>query len=403
MLQKITALIWKDTIIRFSSWSEILFFLVLPIVFTVLLSGGVSGFSGDGDDRIPVLLVNEDNSDVAANLVATLTDSDTVQVVEETRTAAEERFADEEAAALLLIPAGFGETILAGETAVLDLRQLPNNDNATAANQAVQTAVGEISRPLLAASFSVAEAERLEPFADEAAKQAFFKQATNLAEASLTETPQRIAVTQPATATSRANTFDAAAHQSAGQLITWVFIPALGTSAFLAFERRFGTLRRLMVTPTSRTTYLTGVVSGQYVTSLVQMALLVGFGLVVMNVDWGNSPVGLVMLLGAFGLCGVAFGMMLGTFVKSEGQANNLSIMMGMTMALLGGCWFPIELFPPAVQTAAHVLPTTWAMQGLTDLSMRGLGMQDVMIETAVLLAYALLFFVVGVTRFRYE
>jgi ABC-2 type transport system permease protein len=403
MLQKIAALMWKDTIIRFSSWSELLFFLVLPIVFIVLLSGGVAGFSGDSDNRIPLLVVDEDGSDMAADLVALLAASDTVRVVEESRATAEERFADEEAAALLLIPAGFGEAILAGETAVLDLRQLPNNNNATAADQAVQTAVGQISRPLLVASFSLAEAERLAPFTNDADRESYFQQAIGQGATMLAAAPSRTTVTQPVTAPEDANSFDMAAHQTAGQLITWVFIPALGTSAFLAFERRYGTLRRLMVTPTNSATYLTGVVSGQYVAALVQMALLVGFGWVVMNVNWGNSPVALAMLLAAFGLCGVAFGMMLGTFVKSEGQANNLSIMLGMTMALLGGCWFPIELFPPAVQTAVHVLPTTWAMQGLSDLALRGLGIEAVLLETAVLLAFTLAFFVVGVRRFRYE
>ena len=39
MLRKILAIAWKDAIIRFSSRSEILFFLVLPIVFTLILGG----------------------------------------------------------------------------------------------------------------------------------------------------------------------------------------------------------------------------------------------------------------------------------------------------------------------------------------------------------------------------
>ena len=404
MFQKMTALAWKDTIIRFSSRTELLFFLILPLVFTVLLSGGVgTGQTGAGDNRIVLLVVNQDGSEPANTLIRALAASDVVRIEEEPLAEAETRFADEAAPALLVIPAGFGAAVLDGSTAVLDLRQLPNNNNANAADRAVQTAVSDISAPWIAARASLQEAEQLAPFADDAARQAYFQQAADLAAALLADEPQRVSVTQPEAALTEANTYDQAAHQSAGQLITWVFIPLLGTSALLAFERRYGTLRRLLVTPTRKATYLLGTIFGQFSTAVVQMGILVGFGIVVMGVNWGRSPAGLAIMLLTFGLSSVAFGVMMATFVKTEGQANNLSIMLGMSMALLGGCWFPIELFPPAVQTAVHVLPTTWAMQGLADLVMRGAGVTEILPEAAVLSGFAVVFLVVGIVRFRYE
>jgi ABC-2 type transport system permease protein len=94
---------------------------------------------------------------------------------------------------------------------------------------------------------------------------------------------------------------------------------------------------------------------------------------------------------------------MLGTFVKTEAQGNGLSILIGMVMAMMGGCWYPIELFPQAIRTAARILPTTWAMQGFLDIAVRGQGVSGVLLETGVLLGFALVFFVIGVWRFRYE
>jgi ABC-2 type transport system permease protein len=133
------------------------------------------------------------------------------------------------------------------------------------------------------------------------------------------------------------------------------------------------------------------------------MALLVGFGILVMGVNWGQSPLALAIMLVSFGLASVAFGTMLGTFVKTDSQANSISIMAGMVMALLGGCWFPLELFPEGVRAAVHVLPTTWAMEGLTDLVLRGQGLAEVLPKAGVLIGFAAVFFVVGVWRFRYE
>jgi ABC-2 type transport system permease protein len=108
-------------------------------------------------------------------------------------------------------------------------------------------------------------------------------------------------------------------------------------------------------------------------------------------------------MLVAFGLASAALGVTLGTFVKTEGQASGLSVMLGMVLALLGGCWYPIELFPEAVRAAVAVLPTTWAMQGLLDLVVRGQGLADILLEAGVLAGFAAVFFAAGVWRFRYE
>ncbi|MBE2221049.1 MAG: ABC transporter permease [Anaerolineae bacterium] len=403
MLSKITAIAWKDTIIRFSSKTELLFFLILPIIFIMLLGGAFGGSGSDEDFRILLIVVDEDQSDLSQSLLESLQASGPLRVETQPLAEAEAAFADKEAPALLHIPTGFAESVSASETAVLTLQQQPNNSDAQIAAQAVETAVTTLSRPLTIAQASLQQAEQQQPFANETERVAYLKQGQNLAKTAVANTPTRVLITFPTTAPEDANDYDQAAHGTAGQLITWVFIPLLGTSGLLAFERRYGTLRRLLVAPTGRGTYLSGIITGQFGAALVQMALLVVFGAVVMKVNWGNSPAALAVMLVTFGLASVAFGVMLGTFVKTEGQASNLSIMLGMSMALLGGCWWPLELFPPAVQTAVHILPTTWAMQGLSALTMQGAGLRDILPIAAILCAYAVVFFTIGVIRFRAE
>lgn len=403
MLSKITAIAWKDTIIRFSSKSEILFFLILPIIFTTLLGGAFGGPGSDEDFRILLVVVDEDQSELSQSLLDALQASESLRVETHALAEAEVAFADKDVPAYLHVPAGFAKSVQVGETAVLTFQQQPNNNDAQIAAQAVETAVTTISRPLTIAQTSVQQAEEQRPFASKRERTTYFKEGEELAKTAVADIPTRVVITVPESAPQESGDFDIAAHQSAGQLITWVFIPLLGTSGLLAFERRYGTLRRLLVAPTGRGTYLSGIITGQFGAALVQMTLLVVFGAVVMKVNWGNSPAALAVMLFTFGLSSVAFGVMLGTFVKTEGQASNLSIMLGMSMALLGGCWWPLELFPPAVQTAVHILPTTWAMQGLTDLTMQGATLPDILPIAAILCGYALVFFTIGVIRFRAE
>jgi ABC-2 type transport system permease protein len=148
---------------------------------------------------------------------------------------------------------------------------------------------------------------------------------------------------------------------------------------------------------------LLGTISGQVGMALIQMFLLVGFGILAMKLNWGREPLALFIILICSALATAAFGTTMGTFIKTEGQASGLSIMFGMVFAMMGGCMYPLELFPPAIQNAVKILPATWAMQGMLDLGLRGGGLMDVLPEAGVLLGFAVVFFSVGVMRFRYE
>ena len=404
MFNKLSAIIRKDTTIRFEGRSELLFFLILPLVFTFLIGGGLPAAGGGDDNRLLVPVADEDGSDRSAALLAALAGSDAIRPAAMSRAEAGTLRADEDAAAALIIPAGFGvalsaEGLAAGQPAEVTLLVAPTSNAGPAVEAELNRAVNAEARPLLVARAATQGVATARPFADETARAAFFGDALAAAEAEAAP-PARVAFT---IAAADSGGYDQRAQASAGQLITWVFIPLLGASGLFAYERLLGTLRRLMTTPTRKSTFLLGAIGGQYLVALAQMVLLVVFGVLVMRVPWGRDPLALMVVLVTFGLAGVALGTALGTFVKTEGQSSNLSIMLGMAMALLGGCWWPMDLFPAGLQQVVKVLPTTWAMSAMTDITMRGHGLVDILPEAAVLLGFAVVFFVVGLWRFRYE
>ncbi|MBN1937333.1 MAG: ABC transporter permease [Anaerolineae bacterium] len=395
-MKKIFAIVYKDTIIHFSSFMELLFFIILPVVFTVALAGGTP--SGNGDNRIRLTTVDEAGSSLSAQVIAELEKSASVRPVLSSRKEAEREFSERRVSTVLFIPAGFDlDRVEVG----LELQQQPNNLNALVAERAVQAALSRVSSAMTIAQNSVEEAEKACAFASDAERQSYFAAALEKAQTLMAEAPARLTIARAGTPDQIE--YDPAANSSAGQLITWVFIPLLGLSELFASERRQGTLRRLLTTPTHSAVFLLGTIGGQVLSALAQMTLLVLFGVFIMKLEWGREPLALAVLLTAFALAAAALGTTLGTFTKTEGQANGLSIMLGMVMALLGGCWYPIELFPTAMQRAVKVLPTAWAMQGMLDLVLRGGGLVDILPEVGVLLGFALVFFVVGVWRFKFE
>ena len=395
---KIVTIAWKDTLMRFSDRSEILFFLVLPVIFTFLLSGGVSQ---GADSPTPLLVVNEDGSQLAMELVEMVKENRAVNLQLMTYQEAERAFADGKAPAWLTIPLGFEADLLAGGEGRLELQKTPNNIRADAAHQAVRSEVSKFERALIVARRSMLEAELLAKFPNEQKQIDFFNTSLEAAKKAFTLVPNRVEIHRPEQI--KTTSYDPVAQASAGQLVTWVFIPLLGISGLFALERNQKTLERLLTTPTHTSTFLLGTISGQLSLAIVQIGILIGFGIIILNVQWGSSPAGLMAMVLSFCLASVALGTMLGTFVKTGKQASNLSIMLGMVMALLGGCWYPLELFPQTLQTAVKVLPTTWAMHGFSELVMRGHGLVEVLPSCLVLVGFALLFFIVGVKRFRYE
>ena len=398
-MKKIFAIAWKDAIIRFGSSSELLFFIILPIVFTFLLAGGTP--SGDEDPRIPLSVVDEAHTSISGQVIDQLENSTAVRPELTTRAAAQSQFDERRAEVVLIIPAGIDSVALQNGSAQMELLQQPNNINATVAERAVLTAIRRVSSSISAAQNAVKQRESIGPFASQAEKQAYFQSSLETAQYIQKDAPERVTVVTGNTQDEV--DYDPRTNSSAGQLITWVFIPLFGISALFAYERQQGTLRRLLTTPSNKATFLLGTISGQVAMALVQMSLLVGFGILVMKLNWGRDPLALFVILLTSALAAAAFGTTMGTFIKTEGQANGLSIMFGMVFALMGGCWYPIELFPATVQNIVKILPTTWAMQGMLDLVLRGGGLRDILPEAGVLLGFAAIFFSVGVWRFRYE
>ena len=140
------------------------------------------------------------------------------------------------------------------------------------------------------------------PLPSDADKQTYFENSLEMAQSIQEDAPERVTVIEGTTPDQIE--YDPRTNTSAGQLITWVFIPLFGISALFASERQQGTLRRLLTTPSRKATFLLGTISGQVAMALIQMFLLIGFGILVMKLNWGREPIGVVRIT----VCGCACG-----------------------------------------------------------------------------------------------
>ena len=115
----------------------------------------------------------------------------------------------------------------------------------------------------------------------------------------------------------------------------------------------------------------------------------------------GPQPWALLLPTVGIVFAGTAFGLVVAALAPSREAVLPVGSIVIVTMAAVGGCWWPIDLEPRWMRSVALAFPTTWAMDAFNDLMIRRRGLEAAVRPTAVMLAYGLLYLLVGIALFR--
>lgn len=170
---------------------------------------------------------------------------------------------------------------------------------------------------------------------------------------------------------------------------------------FLILEKEQGMLRRQLSLPVTRGTVVAGKIVGRLTIAAVQIVLLLSVARLVFGLSLGTSPAGLLLLTSSYALAVACLSILLGAVFASTEQASMVGWIASMVMAGLGGCWWPSEVMPEWLRTAAHVFPTAWAMDGFHALISFGRGIEGVWIPSLALLGFGAVFGLLGARFLR--
>jgi ABC-2 type transport system permease protein len=146
-----------------------------------------------------------------------------------------------------------------------------------------------------------------------------------------------------------------------------------------------------------------------FILGLVQIAVILFTGGYLVSLfgldplDLSSDPFGLVLVSLAMALCSTCLGVCIAGLVKTESQAGGLSSLALFLSAIFAGSFIPLFLFPEALANMARVVPHYWANQAYYGLIFRGLTLAEIWPNIIALLVFSLVFFLVGVWRFRFE
>ncbi|WML50983.1 ABC transporter permease [Neobacillus sp. PS3-12] len=158
----------------------------------------------------------------------------------------------------------------------------------------------------------------------------------------------------------------------------------------------------MLSTPTARYEIMAGYFLSFFLIGWIQFGVLMAASSLLFGVQWGNAA-GIAVLVSALLLCVVGLGLFISGFVKTAEQQSALGSVIITATCMLGGVYWPLDIVPTFMQKIADFIPQTWAMRGFTELIARGGTISDIIGPVCVLLAFAVTFLVVGMTRIRYE
>jgi ABC-2 type transport system permease protein len=391
----------KDLTQVFRDRKSALFFLAMPVAFT-LFFGSVFGNTGVEDPRLPVGLVVEDQAGVLGDgLISLLEASDTIRPVlleEGDRESAAEAVGDQDLAAALVVPAGFTDRVWSGESPPLAVI-------ADMASQAGQTARDTIQaivfRVLSAAEAARISAESLGGGGD--AGQGYREEGLALALGFWQQPPLAVRVEAAGGEADEEPVSNGYGQASPGMMVQFAIFGVMQAATVLVLERKCGALQRLLTTPISKVELIAGHVLAMFLVSLAQTVLLVVLGQLALGVDYLRQPLGILAMLVAVSLWVASLGLLISAVSRTEEHAVMWSMIAMMLLSALGGAWFPLDVTGKAFSTIGHLTPTAWAMDGLQNIVVRGLGTGSVLLPAGILLGYAAAFFVLAVWRFRFE
>ena len=401
MLKKIFNIAINLLKITLRDKGALVWLLVMPLIWTVLI-GSMSG-PKSSSNTIPVGIINLDNGTYGSNFESYLAkEKDIVIVIKKDEIELVQLVKDTKVSVGLIIPQDFSDSLKLNRSVEIKLLKSEKSSS-----YFIEELIGKVAKRIsidaLSANFALEKLSTLVQV-PETSKPEIWERAYKIADAYFEPSPS-IAVNYKVLAVEQKEQNLALGMNlsSPGFAAMFVMMGVFFAGAAMVAERHQGTLARLLTTPTSKFSIISGEMLGFFILGLVQFAILILFGQYVLGVNWGSSPFGVALLTVSYVFAVTGLGTLLSVFVRTSAQAGAFAVLVSMVTSMIGGSWWPIEIAPKFMQSIARFTPQYWAVNGFNKIITRGFGVSSVLSNFYVLIAIACVSLFASVVLFRFE
>ncbi len=382
MMKKVWALCWlelKQILIKPQSY--ILMF-GMPIIFT-LIFGGLLG--GSGNKKVNVSLVDEDGSVLSSKYYEDIKKSDLISIEKVTYKEGKQKIENKKSSGIVLIPKDFQKNMLDGRVESIQFQASADFTGGTSVEQVLASTLKKMEIEVSAArDFEKKSNASWEPMY----KEIYTKvEPALIQKESISHDDQKL---------------NNVTGRAAGFSILFVMIVMLSATGTILKARQLGVWSRLLGTSVSKVQILTGYILSFFLIGWIQFGVLMILTHSLFDVQWGNL-LGVITLVSVLLLAVIGLALLLASIVKTTEQQSALGNIVVISTCMIGGLYWPIEIEPAWMQTAANFVPQTWAMRGFTELIVRGGTLADIGGYIGILILFAGVFFIISLTRIRYD
>lgn len=180
-----------------------------------------------------------------------------------------------------------------------------------------------------------------------------------------------------------------------------LFITTLMTAMGIVRERERGTLEQLMVSPVRPLELIIGKVVPYAVLALVDLAFVVGLGVWLFDVPLKGSLLSLLLPSFFFLLGSLGVGILVSTVSQNQQQAMQLAVFTLLPQIIFSGFIFPLEAVPWGVRWISYLMPLTYFLPVTRGVFLKGIGLTQIALPTAMLAVYAVVVILLATVRFR--
>ncbi len=197
--------------------------------------------------------------------------------------------------------------------------------------------------------------------------------------------------------------YNSYAQSFAGMSVQFILFMGVDFGVGLLLARRMGLWKRLRAAPISTRLLLASSIASCTLIAAIVMSIIYAAALAFFKVRIEGSIVGFIGVMWAFGFLTATFGLLIAAIGKTPEATRGLAIFATLLMVMLGGAWVPSFVFPEWLQTVSLGVPTRWAIDGLSAMTWRGLGLEAALAPIGVLMAFSAVFAMIAIWRFDWE
>ena len=181
-----------------------------------------------------------------------------------------------------------------------------------------------------------------------------------------------------------------------------MLICAMMTSISIVKEKEKGTMEVLLVSPVKPIMIIVAKVVPYLLVAFGILAVILLMSRFVLGIPIQGGLTWIILISVIYILLALSLGMLISNVAKTQFVALIMSVMMLlMPIVMLSGMLFPVESMPLPLQWISAVVPTRYYIDAMRKLMIMGVGIGEVMRETAILSGMTLLLLLLSLTKFK--